>query len=136
LPQWKCPFPYIIYNHLKHPTINTQNIPEVMWAEKMNCAVTVCDKDGIVLYMNERARETFAKHGDMVGRSLIPCHSDRSRSIIASMLDEGHSNAYTIEKEGKRKMIYQTPWRDAAGNIAGLVEISMVIPADMPHYIR
>ncbi len=33
-------------------------------------------------------------------------------------------------------MIYQTPWRDAAGNIAGLVEISMVIPADMPHYIR
>lgn len=113
-----------------------KDIPEVNWAERLNCAVTVCDKEGTVLYMNERARQTFASHGDMRGRSLLPCHSDRSRSIIASMLAEGHSNAYTIEKGGLRKMIYQSPWRDESGEIAGLVEISMVIPAEMPHYKR
>lgn len=24
------------------------------WADEMNCAVTVCDTQGIILYMNER----------------------------------------------------------------------------------
>lgn len=112
------------------------DLPEVRWAESLNCAVTVCDKEGIVLYMNAKARETFAKSGDMRGRSLIPCHNERSRGIIADMLASGRSNCYTIEKNGLRKMIYQTPWRDADGTIVGLVEISMVIPADMPHYVR
>lgn len=105
------------------------------WAKEMNCAVTVCDKDGIILYMNDKAKETFASHGDMIGKSLIPCHNDRSRSIIADLLVTGGSNSYTIEKNGVRKMIYQTAWRED-GEVAGLVEISMVIPEEMPHYVR
>ncbi|MBO5420106.1 MAG: PAS sensor protein [Bacteroidales bacterium] len=105
------------------------------WAKEINCAVTVCDKDGVILYMNDKAKETFAKHGDMVGKSLIPCHSERSRLIIAELLATGGSNSYTIEKNGLRKMIYQTAWREN-GQVAGLVEISMVIPDEMPHYIR
>jgi hypothetical protein len=32
-------------------------------------------------------------------------------------------------------MIYQTAWKEN-GKVAGLVEISMIIPEDMPHYIR
>ena len=51
------------------------------------------------------------------------------------MLATGESNAYTISKNGVRKMIYQTPWR-RDGQIAGMVEISMVIPEEMPHYVR
>ena len=106
------------------------------WARGLNCAVTICDKDGIILYMNELARKTFARHGDLIGQSLIPKHNPHSQSIIADMLATGRSNAYTITKGGVRKMIYQTPWRDADGAIAGLVELSMVIPDDMPHYDR
>lgn len=112
------------------------DIPEVKWAEGMNCAVTVCDAEGVVLYMNRKARETFAKSGDMRGRSLIPCHSERSQAIIADMLATGNSNCYTIEKGELHKMIYQTPWRNEKGEIAGLVEISMPIPPHLPHYIR
>ena len=105
------------------------------WAKEMNCAVTVCDNDGIILYMNDKAKETFARHGDLIGKSLIPCHNERSRAIIADLLASGGSNSYTIEKNGVRKMIYQTAWRED-GEVAGLVEISMVIPGDMPHYVR
>ena len=105
------------------------------WAKEMNCAVTVCDTEGIILYMNDKAKATFAKHGDLVGKSLMDCHNDRSKEIIRQLLATGGSNAYTIEKEGLRKMIYQTAWR-IDGSVAGLVEISMVIPADMPHYVR
>ena len=32
-------------------------------------------------------------------------------------------------------MIYQTPWR-RDGKIAGLVEISMIIPDTLPHYTK
>ena len=91
------------------------------WADGMNCAVTVCDTGGTILYMNEK--------------NLFDCHSERSRGIIRRLLADGGTNAYTIEKNGVRKMIYQTAWR-VDGIVGGLAEISMEIPADMPHYIR
>lgn len=105
------------------------------WAKEMNCAVTVCDAEGVILYMNDKARETFASHGDLVGKNLMGCHNERSKGIIRDLLATGGSNAYTIEKGGLRKMIYQTAWK-VDGVVAGLVEISMVIPSDMPHYVR
>lgn len=105
------------------------------WAKEMNCAVTVCDKEGIIIYMNDKARDTFAKHGDLIGKSLIPCHNDNSRAIIAKLLETGGTNAYTIQKNGLKKMIYQTAWKEN-GEVAGLVEISMVVPEELPHYIR
>lgn len=105
------------------------------WAEEMNCAVTVCDREGVILYMNARARETFAKHGDLIGRNLMDCHNDRSREIIRRMLETGGQNAYTIEKHGVRKMIYQSAWKEH-GKVMGLCEISMVIPEEIPHYVR
>ena len=111
------------------------NLPDTAWAEQMNCAVTVCDAEGVILYMNEKARATFASHGDLIGRNLFGCHSPESSAKIHHMLATGESNAYTISKQGQRKMIYQTPWR-IEGRIAGMVEISMVIPEDMPHYVR
>ena len=39
------------------------------WADGMDCAVTVCDTGGTILYMNDKARTTFARHGDMVGKN-------------------------------------------------------------------
>lgn len=106
-----------------------------LWAENMNCAVTVCDANGTILYMNEKARTTFAKYGNLIGKNLFECHSESSRQKIRYMLETGESNSYTITKNGLRKMIYQTPWR-RDDKIAGMVEISMVIPDDMPHYDR
>lgn len=106
------------------------------WAEDMNCAVTVCDKSGIIIFMNQKSRDTFCKNGEsMVGHSIIPCHNEHSQAKIREMLEQGTSNCYTIEKNGVKKMIYQTPWREN-GVVMGLVEISMVIPEEMPHYIR
>lgn len=103
--------------------------------EEVNCAVTICDKDGVILFMNEKARAVFASHGDLIGHNLFDCHSPSSADKIRHMLATGESNAYTISKNGQRKMIYQTPWR-VEGEIAGMVEISMVIDEDLPHYNR
>ncbi|WP_296005460.1 PAS sensor protein [uncultured Alistipes sp.] len=102
------------------------------WNDELDCAVTVCDTQGVVLYQNRRSCEV---NGDVQGRSLIPCHNERSQAIIRRLLDEGGRNVYTIEKNGIRKLIYQTVWREN-GTVGGLVEYSMEIPAEMPHYVR
>lgn len=108
------------------------------WAFRMNCAVTVADADCNIIYMNERSRQTFARRGgaDLIGHNLMDYHNERSRGIIRRLLEEGGTNAYTIEKEGLRKMIFQSAWRNEQGEVAGLVELSMVIPKEMPHYVR
>ena len=106
------------------------------WAEGMASAVTAADKDGVIRYMNRKARETYKKHGNLIGKSLYDCHGERAAAIIRRLLTEGGTNAYTIEKEGLRKMIYQTAVTAADGRVEGIVEVSMVIPDELPHYIR
>lgn len=38
------------------------------WAKEMNCAVTVCDAEGIIIYQNDKAVETYKKHGNLIER--------------------------------------------------------------------
>lgn len=105
------------------------------WAEEMNCAITVCDTDGVILYMNAKSMETYRKHGNLIGKNLMDCHNERSKGIIRHLLETGGQNVYTIEKEGGRKLIYQSAWKER-GKVMGLCEISIVLPEEMPNYIR
>ena len=87
--------------------------------------------------MNPRAQETFARYGgrELIGQSLFGCHGEPASEKIRQMLQSGTGNAYTIEKGGQKKMIWQTPWF-VDGVCAGLVELSLVIPGEMPHFVR
>ena len=100
-------------------------------------AVTVCDRHGIITEMNEKSASTFEADGGraLVGTNLLDCHPEPSRSKVADLLAHPRVNAYTIEKRGVRKLIYQAPWfRD--GTFQGLVELSLEIPEFMPHFVR
>jgi len=107
------------------------------WTDGFLGAITVCDREGIVVYMNERSKMQFAKteEGDLVGKSLIDCHPEPARSLLKKMLAEPMPNSYIIEKRGIRKMIHQTPWMEN-GEFKGVVEISFEIPVEMPHHKR
>ncbi len=78
------------------------------WAKEQNCSITVCDKDGIIVYMNDRAVEQYKKHGNLVGKNLFDCHNEHAMGIIRKLLAEGGTNSYTIEKNGVHKMIFQS----------------------------
>lgn len=127
------------------------------WARGCDFAVTICNINGDIIYINDKSRATFAKYGNILGSNLKNCHSPRSWKIITELLATGGSNSYTITKSGKKKIIYQTPWyveqtdapqqeqgqAQSAGQlvsngkiIGGLVEISIELPANMPHYDR
>jgi len=107
------------------------------WSDNVPFAITVCDETGIVLEMNEKSALTFSKDGGktLIGKSLLGCHSERSRGMILEMMKSEKVNIYTIEKNGKKKLIYQCPWY-AEGKLAGLVELSLELPNDIPHFVR
>lgn len=107
------------------------------WAENVSFAVTVCDDKANIMYMNKKSQSTFASHGNMLGKNLKDCHPPKAWEKILYLLSTGESNSYTIFKNGVKKIIHQTPWYKNAGEKpAGLVEISIVIPEEMPHYVR
>ncbi len=110
---------------------------DVDWAEEFNGAVTVCDSEGIIVYMNKVSVQQFEKYGgvNLLGKNLLDCHPEPSRTKLAEMLVNQVDNMYTTEKNGIKKIIYQTPWK-LEGNFMGIVEISFQLDAEMPHFIR
>jgi hypothetical protein len=106
-------------------------------AKELPFAITVCDTDAIILYMNDRSISTFNKYGgaDIIGTSLFLYHHGPSADKLRDLLDTQTKNAYTIGKNGIKKMIYQSPWfKD--GEFAGLIELSLEIPTEMAHFVR
>lgn len=109
----------------------------VDWTTQFPAAITVCDREGVILSMNDRAAETFSADGgrQLIGSSILDCHPEPARAKTAEMLRTGSGNVYTIEKRGMKKLIYQSPWYEN-GSYAGLVELSIEIPIELPHFVR
>jgi transcriptional regulator with PAS, ATPase and Fis domain len=107
------------------------------WIREFSASITVCDAQGTVLAMNEAAARVFAADGgaELVGRNVLDCHPEPARSKLAELLRTGRVNAYTIEKQGRKKLIYQAPWT-VDGRLQGLVELSLELPAELPHFVR
>ena len=111
-----------------------QDIP---WLKEFPGDITVCDAAGVILDMNDGAAKTFAKDGgrNLIGTNLLDCHPEPSRTKVREMLASGQVNAYTIEKDGVKKLIYQAPWYQE-GEYRGLVEVSLPLPDPLPHFVR
>ncbi len=107
------------------------------WFKDFPGSIIVCDVHGRILEMNAKAIRAYAEAGGekLVGTNLLDCHPEPARSKVKSFLESGASNIYTIEKQGVHKLIYQVPWTEA-GEYRGLIELSLEIPAEMPHYLR
>jgi transcriptional regulator with PAS, ATPase and Fis domain len=107
------------------------------WAEEFNGAVTVCDTKGIIVYMNQYSIKQFEKYGgaSLLGTNLLDCHPEPSKSKLFRMLQNPEENMYTTDKDGVKKIIYQTPWRKS-GVFAGIIEISFQLIPGMPNFIR
>ncbi len=100
--------------------------------KEINVSITVSDTKGNVIYMNDKSKAVF---GDMVGKNMMACHKQSSQETIKRLIGEKATNVYTIQKGELKKMIYQTPWY-VDGEIKGLIEYSIILPDEMPHYVR
>lgn len=107
------------------------------WIDGVEAAIVVCDAQGLIIYMNHQAEINFADEGGtaLLGRNLLDCHPEPSRSKLRELLEHQRENVYTIEKKGRKKLIWQKPWFQD-GAFAGLVEFSLPVPWEMPHFVR
>ena len=105
--------------------------------KEINVAVTVCDKEGKIVDMNDKSRKTFLKPGreELIGKNVLDCHPEPAHSLLADMLQNPRTHVYTIEKNGVKKLIYQTPWYEN-GEYRGFMELSLEIPEELKHYVR
>jgi transcriptional regulator with PAS, ATPase and Fis domain len=107
------------------------------WVQEFAGAITVTDKEGKILEMNAKAAKTFEKDGGtkLIGTNVLDCHPEPAKSKLRHIMDNRGTNVYTIEKAGVKKLIYQTPWY-RGGKYAGVIELSVDIPFEMPHFVR
>ncbi len=107
------------------------------WMKEFPGAIIVCDADGILLYMNDKAAAGMEKDGGraLIGKNLLDCHPEPARTKTREMLASRQRNVYTIEKNGIKKLIFQSPWY-RGGKYAGFVELSLEIPFELPHFVR
>lgn len=101
------------------------------WAAELPGAVTVCDRDGIIIYMNSESKRQFVKYGgeQLMGKNLIDCHPEPSRTVLKKMLESPMENKYISEKDGKKKLVLQAPWIED-DEFLGVVEISVYLPEE------
>jgi transcriptional regulator with PAS, ATPase and Fis domain len=110
---------------------------DVDWAEEFNGSITVCDLQGIIVYMNRFSIQQFAKYGGekLLGSNLIDCHPEPSKTMLKKMLKTPMQNMYTTESDGVKKIIYQTPWKNN-DQFMGVIELSFQLEPGMPNFIR
>lgn len=110
---------------------------EPRWAAELPISITVCDREGIILDMNDKSKATFAMDGGaaLIGTNVLDCHPEPSRSQLSDMLEQKTTNVYTIEKNGIKKLIYQTPWY-IDGVYQGFAELAIEIPFELRHFVR
>lgn len=107
------------------------------WADGFTGSITVCDERGTIIDMNDKAAATYQSEGGraLIGSDLRACHPERARAKLDALFERRQPNVYTIRKAGVRKLIYQSPWY-RHGQFAGIVEVSLQIPDDVPEFVR
>ena len=105
--------------------------------KEFNGAITITDKAGVITYMNDKSIKTFMDDGGekLLGQNVLDCHPEPSRSKLAELMNKEITNVYTIEKNGKKKLVYQSPLYEN-GNYKGFIELTLEIPFEMPHFVR
>ncbi len=107
------------------------------WTKEFGAAITLCDPEGTILEINDRATQIFEAEGgrQLIGKNVLDCHPEPARSRLAQMLQEQRTNVYITERQGEYHFVYQSPWFEN-GQFAGFVEIVMDVPQNIPHVVR
>jgi transcriptional regulator with PAS, ATPase and Fis domain len=107
------------------------------WIKEINIAVTICDRNGKLVYMNDKSVKTFENDGGvkLLGTNILDCHPEPSRTFLSNMLQNEKENVYTISKNGIKKMILQLPCY-SEDKYSGFAEFSFEIPEKLNHFNR
>ena len=91
--------------------------------------VVLCDLEHTVLYMNKTAIERYSKQGgeNLIGKSLLDCHTPKAREIINRVLawfaeNPEHNIIYEFRNNEENKDVYMIALRDDDSKLIGYYE--------------
>lgn len=96
------------------------------WSNEALFPVTICDQNGLIVYMNKESIKQFASDGgeNLIGKSLLDCHPEPSRSKLVNMLAAQTANTYISRSNDQAQLVHETPWFEN-GEYKGFIEISI-----------
>ena len=99
----------------------------VLEADK--AAVVICDLDHVIIYMNPAATSRYVKWGgkELLGKSLLACHNEKSREMIVKVLDwfkasKENNIVYTSYNAKENKDVYMVALRNDSGELIAYYE--------------
>ena len=97
--------------------------------EQDRAPVLLCDVEHTVIYMNKAAALRYEKRGgyDLVGKSLMRCHSPKTQEIIASVVawfakSADNNIIFESRNDEENKDVYMVALRDEDGKLIGYYE--------------
>ena len=97
--------------------------------EADRAAVVICDLEHRIIYMNPTAIDRYKKWGgaELLGKSLLDCHNERSREIIRKVVEwfktsKDNNLVYTFYNEKENKDVYMVALRDDSGELIAYYE--------------
>lgn len=102
------------------------------WSDDFQGEITICDPEGVILYMNKFAIEQFSKYGgkQLIGSNLLNCHPEPARTKLNTMLEKQLQNIYITQNGDKKKLIIQAPLYNEE-KYSGFIELSISISEDI-----
>lgn len=109
----------------------------VDWVDEFPGMISVCDKDGKILAMNQKISDYFKDTGgkNLVGSNLFDCHSKQSGEMIKEQMKSQKTIVYTAEEDGQTELVIHAPWFQN-GQFAGIVEITVPLEGEIKHLLR
>ena len=97
--------------------------------EADRAAVVICDPEHKIIYMNPAAVARYEKWGgrDLLGKSLLDCHNEKSRTMIRKVVDwfsvsKDNNLVYTSYNSKENKDVYMVALRDDSGDLIAYYE--------------
>jgi PAS domain-containing protein len=81
------------------------------------------DTDHATRYMNQAAVEYYDEGRELIGRSLLDCHNERSQQMMVEILAAMHAGEEErLITDNKKHRIYMRAVRDQDGRVLGYYE--------------
>lgn len=95
--------------------------------EQDRCPVVICNLRHEMIYLNPAARNNYAKHGELFGKSIFDCHNPESNEKIREVVEwfaksPENNFVFTFHNDKTNKDVYMVALRDENGALIGYYE--------------
>jgi hypothetical protein len=91
--------------------------------ESLNEPIVFVDTDHNIRYMNSKARDQYAKWGEITGNSIFKCHNEDSCKLIKECYDRlAKGEEEVLFASNKKHRVYMRGVRNSSGKLMGYYE--------------